>query len=159
MPIEYANIRDHQLKDDELKQIITDKDDYHTKTFLGAGKDYEMICRDNRIVILSSLKEKVLEWYHTTLIYPGIDRTLLTISQHFYWKGMKNDIQHFFTKCPTCQKTKHRKQKYRYLPTKKAEVTPWEQLCIDCVGPTKYPSTLLRNLTRKRKSENYGVSP
>ena len=69
--------------------MINEKDNYHTKSFLGAQKDYEMICKDNKIVIPSSLKEKVLEWYQTNLIHPGKDRTYATIAQHFYWKGMK----------------------------------------------------------------------
>ena len=64
---------------------------------------------------------------------------------------MKEDIKRFVTKCPTCQKTKHRKQKYGYLPTKKAEVTPWDQLCIDCVGPYKIPINSSKKPYKKKE--------
>ena len=52
---------------------------------------------------------------------------------------MKNDIQQFVKKCPTCQMTKRNKSKYGHLPAKDAEAVPWNQLCVDLVGPYKIP--------------------
>ena len=37
--------------------------------------------------------------------------------------------------CKTCQLTKKTKIKYGKLPPKVAEVTPWDTLCIDLIGP------------------------
>ena len=98
-----------------------------------------MTCRENRIVIPQNLQRNVIEWYHNTLLHPGRDRMHMTIGQHLYWKGMKNDITEFVNKCPTCQQTKRKKLKYGHLPAKTAEVVPWEQLCVELVGPYKIP--------------------
>ena len=50
-PIELSYLKSQQDKDEKIQDLLNDKEKYHTKTFLGAGKAYEMICRDNRIVI------------------------------------------------------------------------------------------------------------
>ena len=35
--------------------------------------------------------------------------------------------------------TKRNKSKYGHLPAKDAEAIPWNQLCVDLVGPYKIP--------------------
>ena len=82
---------------------------------------------------------KVLEWYHTILVYPGRDKTLKKISQHFYWKGMHAEVEDFCKKCPKCQLIKRNKLKYGHLPPKEAESLPWKKLCVDLIGPYKIP--------------------
>ena len=123
MPIEFGYIQAHQKEDPELQEKLKD-DKYKLHTFHGAGKTYELICKDNKIVIPNSLKQKVMDWYHTILVHPGRDRTEKTISQHFYWKGMHSDIEKFCKLCPTCQKTKQKLVKYGHLPAKLAEAIP-----------------------------------
>ena len=78
-----------------------------------------------------------MEWYHYTLLHPGRDRTLMTINQHLYWKGLKNDVKQFVRHCPTCQHTKRTHKKYGYVPPKEAEAVPWQQRCVDLIGPYK----------------------
>ena len=68
-------------------------------------------------------------------MHPGIVRTTLSIQQHFYWKNMKQDIERICKTCPTCQRNKHMTQKWGHIPPKVAEYHPWDQVCVDTIGP------------------------
>ena len=74
-------------------------------------------------------------WYHEYLLHPGIDRTVGTISQHLYCANIKNDVISHLRTCDLCQRFKKQKKKYGHLPEKTAEGEPWEQLCVDLIGP------------------------
>ena len=74
MPIELGYIQAHQKEDPELQEKFKD-DKYKLHTFHGAERKDELICKDNKIVIPNSLKQKVMDWYHTILVHPGRDRT------------------------------------------------------------------------------------
>ena len=131
MPIDLEYIKQHQDDDKTLMHLLKKDKRFHLKNFHGAGllgiqgAEWELLCYNNRIVIPKSLQENVLEWYHYILVHPGRDRTLKTISQHFYWKGMANDVQKYCKKCSICQTSKVSKKKYGLLPAKEAETIPW----------------------------------
>ena len=118
MPIDLEYIKQHQKDDKALKHLLKKDKRFHLKSFHGAGllgiqgAEWELLCYNNRIVIPKSLQENVLEWYHYILVHPGRDRTLKTISQHFYWKGMANDVEKYCKKCSICQTSKVSKKKY-----------------------------------------------
>jgi hypothetical protein len=48
---------------------------------------------------------------------------------------MKSDVLKCVKKSPSCQKAKKQKKKHGHVPPKIAESQPWEQLCVDMVGP------------------------
>ena len=87
--------------------------------------------------IIGSLQKRVLEWYHTTLLHPGINRTEETIRQHLWWSTIRQDVLNYVSKCDTCQRFKKQKKKYGHLPVKEAESEPWERLSVDLIGPYK----------------------
>ena len=68
-------------------------------------------------------------------MHPGINRTEQTIRMHFTWPKLHDDVEKICKKCKTCQLTKKTKIKYGHVPPKEAEVTPWDTLCIDLIGP------------------------
>ena len=39
--------------------------------------------------------------------------------------------------CHVCQVTKKSNKKYGHLPAKEPEITLWEFLCVDMIGPYK----------------------
>ena len=73
-PVELSYIKEKQDQSPTLKELVKDSEDYHTKIFHGAGNDYEMIYHKEKIMIPQSIKQKIMEWYHTTLLHPGRDR-------------------------------------------------------------------------------------
>jgi len=83
------------------------------------------------------LQPFVVEWYHSTLCHPGETRTEKSIRQHFTWPSLKNDVHKHVSKCSVCQKVKITKTNYGQLPPKVAETEPWEELCVDLIGPYK----------------------
>ena len=46
-----------------------------------------------------------------------------------------------YSSCKICQHTKKKSIKYGKLPAKEPEVTPWETLCVDLIGPYTIQST------------------
>ena len=154
IPIEYSTLILEQNKDANLQTMLKNSKLYHLHTLHGAGKQWKLICygTDHRIVVPNSLQHKVIDWYHTTLVHPGRDRTELTISQHFYWKGMCKQIKQFCKKCPTCQMSKRQRKKYGKLPAKEAEAIPWQKLCVDLIGPYNIKVKGKRNKHEKPKT-------
>ena len=148
-PLKYKLIEKAQ-KQDKYIQTIQYKDNYTSKSFRGGGKEYSLICHNDKILVPTILQSRLIEWYHAMLCHPGETRTERTIKQHFTWKSMRKDIHNVCSKCTTCQKYKRTYKKYGHLPEKEAEAQPWQKLCVDLIGPykiqqtnTKQPMTLL----------------
>jgi len=125
------------IASEELIQALSQAStaSYHTKSFRGGGTNHTLICHKDKIVIPSSLQNRVVEWYHTYLLHPGVNRTEETIRQHLWWPNMRDDIKRHIGTCDICQKYKKHNQKYGLLPEKEAEAEPWDRLCVDLIGP------------------------
>jgi len=135
-PLTFKDIQRVQQKDTALlAKLRRPQSPYSLKAFRGGGKERQLICQGNQIVIPSKLQRRVVEWYHEVLCHPGATRTELTIKQHLTWRGMRKTIEAVCGRCPTCQLTKKHTIKYGHLPPKQAEVHPWETLCVDMIGP------------------------
>jgi hypothetical protein len=76
-----------------------------------------------------------MDWYHTYLAHPGMNRMEETMKVNFYWPGMFEDIRAYVKSCHQCQIAKKQKKKYGKLPAKQAETTPWKRVNVDLVGP------------------------
>ena len=134
-----------QKADDELiKKFKKVDSDLHVRTYHAAGKKRMLICKNKKIYIPTALRTRIVEWYHEQLCHPGEIRTALTISQHFTWPNLHDDVKRICSTCHTCQLTKRHTKKYGYLPPKEAESEPWVKLCVDLIGPYK--------IKRKRKT-------
>jgi len=133
-PLAFELIHKKQLSDKSLVKALTE-DKYHLKSFYRGESQYDLICHKHKIVVPKTLQKQILEWYHTFLIHPGINRTEETINQHFWWKTMRDDITKHVSCCPICQKNKRKHKKFGEVPPKKAEANPWERLCVDLIGP------------------------
>jgi len=137
-PLSYSNLDQAQQQDKELKKILKqDNSKYSVQDFHGGGKTRSLVCYNDKIVVPRNLQEHVVDWYHTVLCHPGINRTEESISQHLYWPKMRDQITNYVKACPTCQKNKRKVKKYGHLPPKEAEAIPWDKMCIDLIGPYK----------------------
>jgi transposase InsO family protein len=135
-PLNYPQLRMAQEADKTLMKIHKLKDSlYLSQDFHGGGKVTPLICYKTKIVIPAKLQKHVIQWYHTTLCHPGINRTEETIGQHLWWPKMRSHITNYVKICPLCQRNKKRQKKYGFLPPKEAEAIPWDKLCIDLIGP------------------------
>ena len=135
-PINYQLIGKEQSKDKKITKLaLTKPDSYSLKEFKSAGKKFDLICHKDKIVIPSTLQQRIVDWYHNYLGHPGINRTEETISQHLWWPKMRGHITNSVATCNSCQRNKRRHKKYGHLPAKTAEAKPWDKLCVDLIGP------------------------
>jgi len=110
---------------------------YESHDFMFAGEQVPVICLKGKMVIPSTLQKRIIDWYHSYLGHPGINRTEETISQHLWWPKMRDQITTAVKVCPICQRNKKQRKKYGHLPPKEAEAIPWDKLCVDTIGPYK----------------------
>jgi hypothetical protein len=135
-PLRMSLIEAEQRKDNELQTAINKPNSkYRRRQVRGGNKRYEVIETNGKIVVPIGLRKRFLNWYHDTLMHPGITRMTKTIRMHYTWPKLDSDVERFCKRCHTCQLTKKTKKKYGHLPPKEAEVIPWDTLCIDLIGP------------------------
>ena len=131
-PIKLEEIQERQEVNRSLRKRIRDNPKDYKKLII---ENYKVICFKNCIYIPKGLHSRVLDWYHHYLCHPGSTRMYKTIGSTMYWESMENDIKSYTKVCKTCQKFKKKRKKYSKLPPKVVDLTPWECVCIDLVGP------------------------
>ena len=136
-PLEKLRVQKEQNKElnsrnSKLKKAMgEDESKFIYKTI----DNIKLITYKDRIYVPMSLRADTLNWYHYYLNHPGGDRLANTLLQVCYWKGLTNQAKEFVKKCTICQKHKKRR-KYGHLPPKSVkDLTPWETVHIDLVGP------------------------
>ena len=135
-PLSYAHLAEAQQRDPQIKkELQKDNTCYQIKDFHGGGKTRSLVCYKDKIVVPKKLQKHVIDWYHTVLCHPGINRTEESIAQHLFWQQSREQITKYVQTCPICQKNKKKVKKYGWLPPKEAETVPWDKMCIDLIGP------------------------
>ena len=134
--LEWDKLVEEQKKDDYLLQLV----EYPKKIKLHQfHNDIELYTCTNewKIYVPETLQMKVVKWYHDSLNHRGEDRSFTTISQHFHWRGIKNNIKGFVRACPTCQIYKRSHHQYGLMHLSTPESVPWNAIQIDTIGPWK----------------------
>ena len=95
-----------------------------------------LVYKDKCLVIpTKNMQSKVVQWYHHYLQHPGENPLEETIVAIMWWRGMRLHIRKHVKTCERCQLGKRHKRKYGHLPPKIAQVVPWNQVCVDLIGP------------------------
>jgi hypothetical protein len=131
-PVHYKLLAQHQSHQKDFFTKHTQ--DYHLKSFRGGGTTHILVCRNEKIVIPTTLQRRVVTWYHDILCHAGETRTEQTLKQQYWWPNLRDSVHDVCSKCNVCQRTKRSTQKYGQLPAKEAEADPWEVLCIDLIA-------------------------
>lgn len=64
----------------------------------------------------------------------GIAKTLARLTENFYWKGIRQDVERFIASCVDCQHTKYETRKLaRLLCPLPIPSRPWEDLSLDFI--------------------------
>ena len=80
---------------------------YHKGSFHGGiNIDIDLITCEDKIVSPEMFQSYVLNWYHTHLLRPGLDRAESIIHQYLYWPGIRHASRKEATNYDTCQRTK-----------------------------------------------------
>ena len=137
-PLDYSQISQAQLSDNHLLQMKRKENSpYESHMFMFAGQQIPILCYKGKMVIPSTLQKRIIDWYHSYLGHPGINRTEESISQHLWWPKMRDQITTSVKACQICQRNKKQRKHYGHLPPKEAEAIPWDKLCVDTIGPYK----------------------
>jgi hypothetical protein len=133
-PLDPALISKYQEKDKSCARYRGDKG-FKTRSLEGVKV---LTTEAGRLVVPSKLQERILAWYHLYLRHPGASKMYNTMEIGFWWKNMRQDVEHTVRTCPTCQKFKKVKKKYGKIPPKEVSaeaVKPWERVNVDLIGP------------------------
>jgi hypothetical protein len=98
-------------------------------------EDTQVLCKNGKLIILTSLQYRTVAWCHHYLQHPGHSRLKKTMRSMMFWKGMHTTIQRYGKSCRSCQVNKRHSLKYGHIPPKLVIKTPRRALCVDLVGP------------------------
>jgi hypothetical protein len=125
----YAQRKDQELKA-HFKKIMPQKD-----MGIQLIEDTKVLCKNEKVIIPTSLRQRAVKWYHHYLQHPGHSRLEETMRSVMYWKGMRTTIPKYAKSCRSCQVNKRHSQKYGHLPPKLVITTPCKVLCVDLISP------------------------
>ena len=92
----------------------------------------------HQIVVPRSIRISLVELAHDGLAgHLGIKKTSQKLLQHYFWPGLKKDVQSFVRSCHICQMVGKPNDRIPPAPLKPIPVLrePFERIIIDCVGP------------------------
>ena len=89
-----------------------------------------------KIYLPDSLVDRTLRWYHLLLGNCGTTRLYETINARFYAPRLSQRCREY--QCPDeYHQFKQQGQGYGELPPREAQLTPWNEVCVDLIGPWK----------------------
>lgn len=113
----------------------------------------------------SALKEGLLREFHATITagHGGIKKTLMRLSNNFYWKNMRKDVEAYVARCEICQRAKYSTQAPGGLfqPMLIPNMV-WNELTIDFIVqlPSSHGFTVIFMVVdRLTKSAYFGALP
>ncbi len=135
-PLTLTEIADAQRKDRELKAYFK-KNAIMSHKDMGIQliEDTKVPCKNEKVIIPTSLCQRAVKCYHHYLQHPGqlcLEEMMRSV---MYWKGMRTTIRRYVKFCRSCQINKGHNQRYGHLPPKLVITTPWKVLCVDLIGP------------------------
>ena len=94
----------------------------------------------NQEIILKSappdaLLDKFIQFYHLALAHAGITRVTRTVLQYFWHQDLTKRTEKLIQSCEVCQKNKLPGKGYGQLPSRQAQLTPWQEVAVDLIGP------------------------
>ena len=101
-------------------------------------RDDGVIVRGSRMCVpeIGELKREIMEEAHSSayVMHPGSTKMYHTLREHYWWKGMKNEIANFVSRCLTCQQVKveHQKPAGKIQPLL-IPVWKWDKITMDFV--------------------------
>lgn len=121
--------------DPECVKIIADPSRYRCSV------NGDLLMRHNQCIYVPddrALKTTLLKEMHDSPVggHLGVRKTLWKLAQHYYWPGMRNEVQRYVQSCVACSQNKHSNQ----VPVGMLQPIPipsnrWEVWSMDLVGP------------------------
>ena len=98
-------LRDAQRRDKDMAEAIeTLRQDKIVNKGLFRQITNNLLCKGSRVIVPQEIAPKIIQEYHG---HPGINNTCLMLSERFYWRGMRKQVESFVSNCRTCTQCKH----------------------------------------------------
>jgi RNase H-like domain found in reverse transcriptase/Integrase zinc binding domain len=145
-PLTISEIGKAQKTDKYVKTLQDQAPDKLGEFFEDIGKksgpdavvtEIDAVDQQQRIIVPQSLTGRLMKWYHTTLVHPGVHRLYNTLRQHYTWPKMLEQIRQYIKHCGPCQRGKRGLKGMGKLPLKDVETEPWKDIAVDLSGPWK----------------------
>jgi len=88
-----------------------------------------------KICIPDALLDKFIQFYHLALAHAGITRVTRMVLQYFWHQDLRRRTEKLIQSCEVCQKNKLPGKGYGQLPSRQAQLTPWQEVAVDLIGP------------------------
>ena len=140
-PLNLELIQEYQQQETNLLQAV----EQNSKYFYLDIFEHNLIVYQNpvqpsktKIVVPSKLRYPSIRWLHSLLGHAGVTRLHATLSSHFWFPYMHEEITAFIKSCSYCQRYNKQTRKYGHLPPKNIiHLNPWDEVCVDMIGPWK----------------------
>ena len=90
-----------------------------------------------KIYLPDELLNAAVRWYHLSLGHSGMSRLHDTMKMHFYHKNLRRTVENIVSTCDSCQKNKNNVRGFGSTAPREAQLLPWRQVAVDCIGPWK----------------------
>ena len=105
-PLSYAEITQRQKDDAKVKALLKKPNIVQLTDFRFGDSTFQLVTKGGKILLPASLQLKAVQWYHETLLHPGLTQMELTMGQHYTWSGMRRTIEQVCRCCVSCQLNK-----------------------------------------------------
>lgn len=143
-----SQIREEQLKDEYLKDIITSLENQDENSIKWMNRSYILNdgilycysnddCDDAQLVIPSHERATILKVHHddSTAGHYGTERTIARIAGRYFWPGMRAEIAKYVKNCIECQRFKATNLKPAGLLQTTSSKQRFEVVAVDLFGP------------------------
>ena len=138
-PVTVVNIQNHQAADQHL---IASRLRQYQHFPIKVINRRNLICyrenpaeQDNwKIYIPESLIHDILRWYHLILGHCGMSRLYDTVRARFHTPRLSVYCRDFVCS-DYCHLYKNQGRGYGHTPPRQAALVPWNEVCIDLIGP------------------------
>ncbi|KAH9658749.1 Endonuclease [Citrus sinensis] len=128
----------HQMQDQDLQLLKLKEDVQKDLRTDFAVRDDGVLVMGNRLCVpdIKELKKEIMEEAHCSAyaMHPGSTKMYRTLRDHYWWQGMKREIDEFVSRCLVCQQIKAEHQR----PAGFSQPLPipewkWEHITMDFV--------------------------
>ncbi|KAL0641682.1 hypothetical protein Bca4012_102537 [Brassica carinata] len=129
----FEHIKSCYANDPEFKDVFRESEKR------ASGKFYQVkgfLFYDNRLCVPSgSLRELYVREAHAggLMGHFGVAKTLSTLQEHFYWPGMKKEVERVCSRCVVCKQAKSKVQPTGLYTPLPIPTTPWIDISMDFV--------------------------
>lgn len=129
---ELCIVRNNNERTKEFIKVIV-----RNKSIVQKGGIKLCIVKGSQVIDDRELRQLVLNDFHMlpTGGHAGVNRMYNNVKRHYFWIGMRKDVENFVRRCDDCQRYKHSVPRREPLTVTTTATSAFEKVYLDLVGP------------------------